>query len=325
MSFPNTRLQRYRRDTTVRELVAENRLNPADFVMPIFIHEGINEKQAINSLPGIFQHTLESLKQEIDDIQSANIKAVMLFGIPTQKDPLGKEAYNPNGIIQKAIRQIKQQSPNMIIIVDCCLCEYTDHGHCGVMDGNQLENDKTLDLLQKTALTYAQSGADCIAPSGMMDGMVQAIRNVLDTNNFNQVSIMSYAVKYASQLYGPFREAAGSQDNFAGDRNHHQLQVSQRREAIREAILDEQEGADYLMVKPASLYLDIIRDLREETLLPLAAYHVSGEYAMIKKAAQEGLCNEQAMFEETFLSLKRAGVDLIITYYAKKIGLHLSK
>ncbi len=285
--------------------------------MPIFVHEGLENKEAIPSLPGIYQHSLSSLTEEIRDIQAVGITSVLLFGIPKNKDEKGKQAYANKGIVQQAIRHIKVQAPEMLVIADCCLCEYTDHGHCGVITKTGLDNDETLKLLQKTAVSYAKAGVDIVAPSGMMDGMVGAIREALDIADFEKVSILSYAVKYASAFYGPFREAAGSGAHFFGDRKHHQMNPSQRNEAFLEAQQDIDEGADFLMVKPASHYVDIIRDLKNTTELPLAAYHVSGEYAMIKAAAAVGILDERDAFEEVFVSLKRAGVSMIVSYYAK--------
>lgn len=311
------RYHRLRKTPALRDLLQETRVTENDLIMPIFVHEGIKEKQEIGSLPGVYQHTLSSLKEEINEIKECGLKAVILFGIPNDKDSHGKEAYNPKGIIQKAISQIKKQAPDLFVIADCCLCEYTDHGHCGVMTEEGLHNDATLTLLQKTAVSYAKAGVDCIAPSGMMDGMVAAIRSSLDEANFSLVSVMSYAVKYASAFYGPFRDAAGSSDCFHGDRKHHQMNPAQREEAFLEAEQDLKEGADFLMVKPASHYTDIIRDLKNTTHVPLVAYHVSGEYAMLKAAAAQHIVNEREAFAEHFISLKRAGVDLIITYYAK--------
>lgn len=314
--YPSVRLQRLKRTPSLRAMVSENKLSPTDFIMPIFVHEGLTEKRPIAALPGIFQHSLQTVLEEVKRIRNVGIKAVILFGIPNKKSDQAEESYNPNGIVQKAIRLIKDNDPDCVVIADCCLCEYTEHGHCFVMPNGQPDNDATLSVLQKIAISYAKAGADIIAPSGMMDGMIQAIRTALDENGFKMVSTMSYSVKYASAFYGPFREAAGSQDVFKGDRKHHQMNPSQRREAFLELEQDVAEGADILMVKPASIYMDIIRDLRESTSLPIAAYHVSGEYAALKAAAKAGVLNEQQAFEEVFLGLKRAGADLIISYFA---------
>lgn len=319
MPYPNSRMLRYRQTPQIRNLLEETRLNKSDFIYPIFVHEGLKQKKAIEKMPGIFQHSPSTLLKEIERVANLGVKSVILFGIPTEKDEMGSSAYDDNGIVQKSISEIKKAFPNMIVIADCCLCEYTSHGHCGVMKDKRLDNDETLLLLQKIAISYAARGVDIIAPSGMMDGMVQAIRQSLDHNNHNMISIMSYAVKYASQFYGPFREACGSEDCFKDDRKHHQIQPSQKREAFNEALLDIHESADYLMVKPGLPYLDIIQTLREKTLLPVVAYQVSGEYSMLKYAGNIGLVNEKEAFTESLICLKRAGADLIITYYADKI------
>ncbi len=316
MTYPNLRLHRLRTTPAVRDMVAETRLYPSDFIMPIFVHEGLTEKKEILSLPGMYQHSLSTLTDEVKRCMDVGIKSIILFGIPLSKDPLASASYHPNGIVQQAILLIKKKYPECIVIADCCLCEYTSHGHCAVMDYRGANNDETLAILQKIAVSYAKAGVDLVAPSGMMDGMVQAIRSALDAQNFKSVSIMSYAVKYASAFYGPFRDAAGSGDVFKGDRKHHQMNPTQRREAIREAIEDVNEGADFLMVKPASLYMDIIRDIRETCDLPLVAYHVSGEYAALKAAAKAGVLDEKLAFEEVFIGLKRAGADLIISYFS---------
>lgn len=319
MSYPDLRMLRYRRTPQIRKLLAETRLNKSDFIYPIFVNEDLKEKKIIAKMPGIFQHCPSTLLREVERVADLGVEAVILFGIPKEKDEVGSSAYDHNGIIQKSISQIKRAFPEMVVIADCCLCEYTSHGHCGIMEGGHLDNDKTLSLLQKMALSYAESGVDIIAPSGMMDGMVQAIRHSLDRNNYTMIPIMSYAVKFASQFYGPFREAGGSADSFLGDRKHHQIQPSQKREALREAFLDIEESADYLMVKPGLPYLDIVHTLREKTLLPIVVYQVSGEYSILKFAASNGLVNEKEAFKESLTCLKRAGADLIISYYADKI------
>lgn len=324
MSFPVTRMLRIRQSSLVRTILSETTLKKSDLIYPIFINEALEEKRAIEKMVGIYQHSLNSLLAEAERIALLGIKSVILFGIPQQKDNLATYAYSTQGIVQQSIRLIKEKVPDLLVIADCCLCEYTSHGHCGIMHDEKLDNDETLLTLQKIALSYAESGVDIIAPSGMMDGKVQAIRTILDRHSFGMVPIMSYSVKYASQFYGPFREAAGSADNFKGDRKHHQLAPTQKREALREALLDVEEGADFLMVKPSLPYLDIIHLLKEKTLLPLVAYHTSGEYAMIKSAAQQGLIsNELEAFREQLVGIKRAGADLIITYYADEIAKHL--
>ncbi len=317
MSFP-IRLSRFRGTPAIRSLTAETQLSAADFVLPLFVSECIAGSRPISSLPDVSQYDLSSLVEEVRSCVAVGIKAVMLFGIPQHKDSRGTAAHDPEGIVQRAIRALKSEFSDLVIMADCCLCEYTDHGHCGIMTESGLDNDETLKILQAVACSYAEAGADVVAPSGMMDGMVASIRTALDQADFTSTLILSYAVKYASHFYGPFREAAGAAGNFKGDRRHHQLAPSQRMEGIREAELDVAEGADMLMVKPAGLYLDMIRDLRERTLLPLAAYHVSGEYAMIKAAAKAGIVDEYEAFNETFIAIKRAGAGLIITYYAKE-------
>ncbi|MGE4170402.1 MAG: porphobilinogen synthase [Candidatus Margulisiibacteriota bacterium] len=318
---PHSRkLHRYRQTPAHRALVAETHLNPAQFVMPIFVHEDLVDPQPIASLPGISQWPLSHLNNEVESILKTGIRSVILFGIPNHKDPAATEAYNTNGIVQRAIRQLKTAFPDLIVMADCCLCEYTSHGHCGLLKPGQephFDLTQTLETLGKTALSYAEAGADIIAPSGMMDGMIAHLRTTLDAAQFDSVALMSYAVKFASNFYGPFRDAAGSAGNFIGDRKHHQLAYTQRREALLEAADDEAEGADFLMVKPAMAYLDIIRDLRNTTHLPLAAYHVSGEYSMIKAAAEKGILDEHAAFDECFTALRRAGTDIIISYAAK--------
>lgn len=318
MSHPVHRLQRLRTTPSMRALVNETAVQPGNLIMPVFIREDITTPQEIASLPGVMQHSLQSLDKEINDIRRLGLNAIILFGIPARKDPSGSEAWNPNGIVQQAIAQIKSRHQEMIVIADCCLCEYTDHGHCGILRNGKLDNDATLEKLSRIAATYAHAGADIIAPSGMMDGMVAAIRKGLDDNGFPLTAIMSYAIKYASAFYGPFREAAGSAAHFSGDRKHHQMAPSQRREAFLEAKYDEEEGADILMIKPAAAYLDIIRDVRDHTALPVAAYHVSGEYAMLKAAAKQGIVSEHEAFTEVLTGIKRAGADLIISYYAKE-------
>ena len=317
--YPLNRPQRLRQNQAIRDLTQETVLTKNDFILPIFVHEGLTKKQAIKSLPDVYQFSLDDVLTECEAAEKAGLKAVLLFGIPIQKDPLAKEAYNPEGIIQKAIRLIKKNHPNLLVIADCCLCEYTSHGHCGIMTPQGLNNDSTVDVLNAIASSYAQAGVDIIAPSGMMDGMVLNLRNTLDSTGHSTIAIMSYAVKFASSFYGPFRDAAGSAP-FLGDRKHHQLNPSQTKEALKEANLDIKEGADILMVKPATTYLDIIAKLSQATTLPIAAYHVSGEYAMIKAAASNGWINPKQAFEETYMGLKRAGASIIVSYYAKEMA-----
>lgn len=312
------RHHRYRSNPAMRDLLAEVSISASDLIQPIFVSESLTQKRAIESLPEIYQWSLNDVLDEVREIVDLGIKAVILFGIPEHKDAFGSEAENETGIVQQTIKKIKAKYPNLIVIADCCLCEYTDHGHCGIMKNNTLDNDGTLSRLERIACSYAKAGADIIAPSGMMDGMVAAIRDGLDADGYHTVSIMSYAVKYASSFYGPFRDAAGSAGEFKGDRKHHQMNPSVRNEAFLEAESDVEEGADFLMVKPGVHYLDIIRDLKNTYHLPIVSYHVSGEYAMLKAAAKAGILDEKHALTETLLCLKRAGSDLIVTYAAKQ-------
>lgn len=309
------RFHRMRKNSTIRELLQETTLNPEDFIMPFFVCEDTSQEKEISSLPGVYNYSIESLKKAVHSARDVGIKAILLFGIPSKKSHNAAEAYSPKGIVQKAIKEIKQNFPDMYIIADCCLCEYTDHGHCGIVSNGSLDNDATLNILNKISGSYAEAGVDCIAPSGMMDGMVASIRHALNKKAYTQVSIMSYAAKFASAFYGPFRDAAGT-DNFSGDRKHHQINPSQRSEALIETKQDINEGADFIIVKPATHYQDIIRDLSNTIKQPIVAYHVSGEYAMIKHAATAQILNERDAFEEHFISLKRSGARLIISYYA---------
>jgi porphobilinogen synthase len=302
------RLQRLRKSAAIRNLVAETTLGKNDFIMPVFVNENIAKKKEIASLPGIAQHSLSSLLTEVGDIAKTGIQAILLFGTPKKKDARGSASYDANGIAQNAIRAIKKAHPNLIVIADCCLCAYTSNGACHLNS-----HAETLSAYAKIANTYAEAGADVIAPSGMMDGMVSAIRHSLDAKGHEMIPIMSYAVKYASSFYGPFRDAAGSADAFQGDRKHHQLAPSQCREGLREAEADLAEGADMLIVKPALGYQDMICRLRQKHDVPIVAYNVSGEYAML-----HSLPNAKEAFTEVFLGLKRAGADLIISYFAKE-------
>lgn len=319
---PLNRPRRLRKTSSIRNLVKETIISPSELVLPLFIHHNPQQKKEITSMPQQFQLGLSELAKEIEEIQSLGLGGVVLFGIPENKDPLGQDAYMTDGIIQQAIRQIKQQAPELLIIADCCFCEYTDHGHCGVIKEqnghHDLDNDQTLNLLAQAALAQAQAGADIIAPSGMIDGMVGAIRSMLDMEGFTEVPILSYSVKYASSLYGPFREAAEGAPKF-GNRQSYQMDFRNAREALREAALDIEEGADMLMVKPASFYLDIIHQLRNTfSDYPLAAYQVSGEYSMIHAAAKMGWLDLERLMMESLISIKRAGADFIITYFAKE-------
>ncbi len=322
--YPATRLRRLRRNPAIRALVREHELSANDLVMPLFIRHGKGIKNPIASMPGQFQFSIDQLENEIHAIRALGIKSVILFGIPATKDALGSDSYSDTGIIQTAVKTIKQLAPDMIVIADVCFCEYTDHGHCGVIaehaGQHDVDNDATLVLLAKQAVSFANAGADIVAPSGMIDGMVKAIRQALDHAGYTHLPILSYSVKYASFMYGPFRDAAEGAPTF-GDRRTHQMDTANSNEALRECALDIAEGADMLMVKPAHTYLDIIHRVKDMyPALPLCAYHVSGEYAMLKAAAANGWLNERGAVLETLTSIRRAGADLIITYYAKDVA-----
>lgn len=310
------RHRRLRTSATLRKMVRETVLTSDDFIYPVFAVEGEGVKKEISSMPGVYQFSVDTLMEEMDEVVSLGIPSVMVFGIPSEKDAVGSGAYHTHGIVQKAIRAIKERHPELVTIADTCLCEYTDHGHCGVIQGESVLNDESLELLAKTAVSQAEAGADIIAPSNMMDGFVAAIRKALDDAGFLDIPIMSYAVKYASAFYGPFREAAESAPQF-GDRKTYQMDPANRREAFREAESDINEGADFLIVKPGLPFLDILRDLRNTYDLPMVSYNVSGEYAMIKAAVQNGWLDERTTVLELLTSLKRGGADLIITYHAK--------
>ncbi|HSB11903.1 MAG TPA: porphobilinogen synthase [Blastocatellia bacterium] len=313
------RPRRLRRTESIRALVRETKLSPDDFVYPLFACEGEGVRREITSMPGSFNLSIDELVKEVEAAWRVGVRSVILFGVPDEKDAAGSEAYAEDGITQRAIRAIKREVKEVLVIADNCLCEYTDHGHCGVIENGEVLNDPTLELLARTAVSQAEAGADIIAPSNMMDGFVAAIRESLDEAGFDQTPIMSYAVKYASGFYGPFREAAGSAPQF-GDRRGYQMDPANSREAMREAELDYEQGADMLMVKPALPYLDIIRAVRERFDLPIAAYQVSGEYAMIKAAARLGWIDEQRVALETLTSIKRAGSDIILTYFARELA-----
>jgi len=310
------RPRRLRRNEGIRSLVRETRLSPDNLIMPFFVCPGEGVRREIGSMPGNFNLSIDELVKEVKSVKELGIRSVILFGLPSAKDPVGKDAYAEDGIVQQAIRAIKREVPGVIVIADNCLCEYTDHGHCGVIRDNDVDNDPTLELLSKTAVAQAEAGADIVAPSNMMDGFVRAIRTALGNAGYQQVPIMSYAVKYASGFYGPFREAADSAPQF-GDRRSYQMDPANVREALREAELDVDEGADMLMVKPAMPYLDVIRAVRERFNLPLAAYQVSGEFAMIKAAGRLGWIDEPRVMMESLVSIKRAGADMILTYFAQ--------
>lgn len=332
MSFPIVRHRRLRQSAGIRGMVRETVLDVNDFVQPIFVAHGSGIKREINSMPGVYHFSLDTLEEEVKDIVDLGIPAVLLFGIPESKDSVGSSAYDENGIVQQATRKIKELYPDLLVVADTCLCEFTDHGHCGMVhtferDGHvcgDVLNDESLELLVRTAVSQAQAGADIIAPSNMMDGFVHAIRTGLDEAGFSHIPIMSYSVKYASAFYGPFREAADSAPQF-GDRKTYQMDPANVREALREAESDVLEGADMLMVKPAMAFLDIVRLLRDQFDLPIVAYNVSGEYSMVKAAAQQGWISERAIVTEILLGMKRAGADIIITYFAKDAARWLRK
>lgn len=324
MVFPEYRPRRLRSTNAFRSLIRETHLSPDQFIYPLFVKPGKNIREEIPSMPGVFRISVDQLAQEAKECLELGINSVILFGLPEKKDAMGSGAHAKDGIIQRAIRELKNKAPELMVVTDVCLCEYTDHGHCGCIINESVDNDATLEILAKTALSHAQAGADMVAPSDMMDGRVAEIRGMLDENNFDSIPIMSYAVKYASAFYGPFRDAADCTPQF-GDRRSYQMDPANSREALREATLDVDEGADILMVKPAVAYLDIISKLRDEFDLPVAAYHVSGEYAMIKAAAEKGWIDGDRVMAETLLSIKRAGADIIITYFAKEMAKILRK
>lgn len=324
MYFPQFRARRIRGKEVFRRMVSETSLSANDLIYPMFSAFGKGIRKEISSMPGIYQQSIEHIVAEAQEAYELGVPAVILFGIPETKDGVGSDAYAEQGIIQETIRALKKQVPGLAVITDVCMCEYTDHGHCGIIKDGDVDNDSTLELLAKEALSHAQAGADMVAPSDMMDGRVMAIRDVLDENGFEHIPLMSYAVKYASGYYGPFREAAESTPQF-GDRRSYQMDPGNRREALREARMDMEEGADILMVKPGLPYLDIIRDLREEFDLPIAAYNVSGEYSMIKAAGKAGWIDEDRVVLETMIAFKRAGADIILTYHAKEVARLLKK
>ena len=316
MQFPNYRPRRLRKNENLRRMIRETHLRVDDLIYPMFSAFGDNIKQEISSMPGIYQQSIDNIVVEAKEVYELGIPAVILFGIPETKDAVGSDAYCDTGIIQNTIRAIKKEVPGLTVITDVCMCEYTDHGHCGVITDGEVDNDATLELLAKEALSHVQAGADIVAPSDMMDGRIAAIRDILDEHGYTEIPIMSYAVKYASGFYGPFREAADSTPQF-GDRRSYQMDPANRLEAVREAQLDVAEAADFLMVKPALSYLDIIRDMRDNFDLPLVAYNVSGEYSMVKAAGEKDWIEGERVMMEVLLSIKRAGADLIMTYHAK--------
>lgn len=320
---PFARHRRLRRNETIRRMVRETTLHIDDLILPLFVKEGSKEKREVPSMPGVFQLPLDQLAGELDEIAQLGIPAVMFFGIPEHKDSRGTEACKEDGIVQKAIRIAKETVPCLYVMADTCLCEYTDHGHCGIIKNHDVHNDESLELLVKTAVSQAKAGADMVAPSNMMDGFVAAIRQGLDEAGFEQIPILSYAVKYASAYYGPFRDAAGSAPQF-GDRKTYQMDPANAREALREARADVEQGADLLMVKPALNYMDVLRQVRDTFELPLVAYNVSGEYAMVKAAAAKGWLDERQTVLELLTGMKRAGADMILTYHAKDVAKWLS-
>jgi len=315
MLFPDYRPRRMRQSEAFRKMVRETVLSVNDFILPLFAVDGKGVKEPIEAMPGQYHLSIDNLVKVAGQALALGVPAIILFGIPSKKDPLGTQAYAKDGIVQRATRAVKDKVPELAVITDVCLCQYTDHGHCGFVDGHTVDNDASLDLLARTALSHAKAGADMVAPSDMMDGRVAEIRNVLDENDYSQIPIMSYAAKYCSSYYGPFRQAAHSAPQF-GDRRTYQMDPANAREAVREATMDVEEGADIIMVKPALAYLDIICRIRDEVDLPVAAYNVSGEYAMIKAAEKMGWIDGQKVMMETLTAIKRAGADMILTYFA---------
>ncbi len=316
-TFPDMRMRRVREEEPLRKLTRETRLSPSEFIYPLFVAHGQGVREPIEPMPGCNQLSLDLLAEEVGEAADLGIPAVLLFGLPLEKDPLGLEAYDPEGIIQEAIKTIKRESPGMMVITDVCLCEYTDHGHCGVIDKGRIDNDASLELLARTGLSQAQAGADMVAPSAMMDGQVRAIRRALDGHGYESLPVMGYAAKYASAFYGPFRVAAGSTPQF-GDRRSYQMDPANARMAMREIEGDIAEGADIVMVKPALAYLDVIRQARERFDYPLSAYNVSGEYSMVKAAGAQGWIDGKSVTLELLTAIKRAGADFILTYHAKE-------
>lgn len=313
------RPRRLRRLQSLRMLVRETRLSTEDLMYPIFVDQRLTERQEIEAMPGISRLSLSDLKTETNEITSLNIPAVLVFGLPKSKDAVGSEAYAENGIVQQAVREIKKQAPGFVVATDVCLCQYTDHGHCGLVQGGEILNDESLKLLARIAVSHAKAGADIVGPSAMMDGQVRAIRNALDEQGYDNTAIMAYSAKFASSFYGPFREAAESAPAW-GDRRTYQMDPPNRREAMREIAMDINEGADIVMVKPALSYLDLIREARNRFDTPLAAYNVSGEYSMIKAAGQRGWLDDERVAREVLTAIKRAGADIIITYFAKEVA-----
>ncbi|MBI3600123.1 MAG: porphobilinogen synthase [Nitrospinae bacterium] len=324
MGFPIIRMRRLRQNENFRRMVRETSLSVDNLIYPLFVTFGKGVKDEINAMPGTARFSIDMLSREVKEIRNLGVPAVILFGIPEEKDDVGSAAYNPDGIVQRAVKEIKSAAPDLIVITDVCIDEYTTHGHCGVVRGNEVLNDPTLELLSKMALTHARSGADMVAPSDMMDGRVAAIRKTLDEKGFSDIPIMAYSAKYASAFYGPFREACDSSPKF-GDRKSYQMDPGNSDEAIREVALDIEEGADIIMVKPAMAYLDIVRRVKDEFKIPVAAYNVSGEYSMVKAAAEKGWIDEEKIMMEILTNIKRAGADMILTYFAKEAAKILNK
>ena len=322
--FPVSRLRRLRMTETLRAMVRETHLSKNDFIYPLFVVPGKNVKKEVSSMPGVYQMSVDQTVRECVDVKSLGIPAVIFFGIPEEKDEVGSGAYDEQGIIQQTLRAVKEEVPELFLITDICLCEYTSHGHCGIVRGNEIVNDDSVELLAREALTHAQAGADMVAPSDMFDGRVSAIRRVLDENGFHNIPIMSYAAKYASGFYGPFREAAESTPKF-GDRRSHQMDPANADEALREVAQDIREGADIVMVKPAMPYLDVVYRVKERFAMPTAAYNVSGEYALVKAAAKMGWVDGERVMMEMLTGIRRAGADLILTYFAKEAARYLDK
>jgi porphobilinogen synthase len=318
MGYPIQRMRRLRRNETLRKMVRETGLSVSDFIYPMFVVHGTDIKDEIGVLPGNYHWSVDRLVEEIKEVQDLGIPAILLFGIPEKRDEMASEAYDPNGIVQIAVRAIKDDVPEMIVVTDVCMCEYTSHGHCGIMNNGHVHNDKTLELIAKTALSHAEAGADIVAPAGMMDGQIGVMRRTLDDHGFDETIIMAYAAKFASKLYDPFFKH-GTQSTVAfGDKKSHQMDFGNTNEAMREIALDIEEGADIVMVKPAMFYLDIVYRAKEKFGMPMAVYNVSGEYTMIKSAGELGRINEQEIMIEALTSFKRAGADLILTYFAKE-------
>lgn len=325
MAFPKLRMRRLRRTPKIRKLVEETVLTPSDLIYPIFVKEGINNSESIHAMPGQLRLPLDEVAKEAKNVASLGIPAIILFGVPAKKDETGSSAYDKNGVVQQGVRAIKEPLGNeLVVMTDICLCQYTSHGHCGVVKGDEILNDPTLEILRRVAVSHAEAGVDVVAPSGMIDGQVRAIREALDHEGFENVAIMAYSAKHASHFYGPFREASHSAPSF-GDRRGYQMSYANPNEALREVELDIREGADIVMVKPALAYLDLIYRVKTKFGLPTAAYNVSGEYSMIKAAAEKGWIDEKAVTLEVLTAIKRAGADMILTYFAKEAARWLTE